>query len=88
MTIKKIIIHNMGNSNYPPTLTYTPEEFAAKLNDGSFSKIFEKEKEKYKHEEEDTRSKHASLDGLHFVGWDACTRCPLWANLQREEGKA
>jgi hypothetical protein len=88
MTIKKIIIHNMGNPNYPPTQTYTPEELVTKLNDGSFSEIFEKEKEKYKHEEEDARSEHTPLDGLHLIGWDICTRCPLRADLQRQEGKA
>lgn len=88
MTIRKIIIHNLGNPNRPPTQTYTPEEFVAKLNDGSFSEIFEKEKEKYKHEEEDDRSEHTPLDGLHLIGWDICTRCPLRADLQRQEGKA
>lgn len=89
MIIKKIIVHNLsGDLNRPPTQTYAPEEFATKLNDGSFSEIFEKEKEKYKHEEEDARSEHTPLDGLHLIGWDICTRCPLRADLQRQEGKA
>lgn len=88
MIVKKIIVHNLSNTNHPPIQTYTPEEFVAKLNDGSFEEIFNKEKEKYKHEEEDARSERASLDGLHLIGWDICTRCPLRADLQRQEGKA
>lgn len=83
MIIKKIIVHNLsGDLSHPPTQTYTPEEFVAKLNDGSFEEIFNKEKEKYKHEE-DTGSKHTQMDGLHLIGWDVCTRCPLRQHIQR-----
>lgn len=85
MKIEKIIIYNLNHSgNHPPVEVFMPKR---KIKEDHFLPEFEKAKEKYKHEEEDTRSKHTPLDGLHLIGWDACTRCPLWANLQRKEGE-